>query len=241
MQECIPSTWDIFYEKNGWMLIFWNFAGVPFVYCFQSVYLAKVAGPIEHSSWYTITLYVILCTAYYIWDTANSQKNHFRMQQAGTYIKRPWALPQLPWQTLKDPQYMTTDRGSKLLISGWWAYARKPHYAADLTMSLCWGLICGWAAPRPPRRARIACCDRAARAPARAAHGRTDAPPRLACAARALCARFGSWVPFIYFAFFFTHLMHRGMRDNERCAKKYGKDWDRYLAKVPAQFVPGVF
>lgn len=28
-QECIPSTWDIFYEKNGWMLIFWNFAGAP--------------------------------------------------------------------------------------------------------------------------------------------------------------------------------------------------------------------
>lgn len=160
LQECIPSTWDIFYEKNGWMLIFWNFAGVPFVYCFQSVYLAKVAGPIEHSAWYTASLYAVLCASYYVWDTANSQKNHFRMQQAGTYVKRPWALPQLPWQTLKAPQYLTTERGSKLLVSGWWQFSRKPHYAADLTMSLCWGLICGCARatgarpPRPRRRSR---------------------------------------------------------------------------------------
>jgi len=65
----------------------------------------------------------------------------------------------------------------------------------DLTMSLCWGLICG----------------------------------------------FGSWVPFMYFAFFFTHLMHRAMRDMQRCAAKYGKDWDRYCEKVPYQFVPYVF
>ncbi|MGB8330041.1 MAG: hypothetical protein WCE62_07920, partial [Polyangiales bacterium] len=37
-EECIPTTWDIFYEKWGWMLVFWNLAGVPFVYCFNSMY-----------------------------------------------------------------------------------------------------------------------------------------------------------------------------------------------------------
>jgi len=40
-EECIPTTWDIFYEKFGWMLIFWNYVGVPFVYCFQSFYILK--------------------------------------------------------------------------------------------------------------------------------------------------------------------------------------------------------
>lgn len=45
----------------------------------------------------------------------------------------------------------------------------------------------------------------------------------------------------MYFTFFFTHLMHRAMRDMERCAKKYGKDWERYCKKVPYQFVPFVF
>lgn len=45
----------------------------------------------------------------------------------------------------------------------------------------------------------------------------------------------------MYFAFFFTHLMHRAMRDAERCAKKYGKDWERYCKTVPYQFIPFVF
>ena len=35
--------------------------------------------------------------------------------------------------------------------------------------------------------------------------------------------------------------MHRGVRDNERCAKKYGKDWDKYIQRVPAQFVPYIY
>jgi hypothetical protein len=139
---------------------------VPFVYCFQSVYLAKIAGPIEHSWWYTGGLYLTLCCAYYVWDTANSQKNHFRMQHAGTYVHRPYAFPQLPWQTLKNPQFLTTKRGSKLLVSGWWAYARKIHYAADLVMSLSWGLICGYA--RDARSAR-ACVRGPAAAAARLA------------------------------------------------------------------------
>jgi delta24(24(1))-sterol reductase len=26
-EECVPTTWDIFYEKFGWMLIFWNISG----------------------------------------------------------------------------------------------------------------------------------------------------------------------------------------------------------------------
>lgn len=40
-EECVPTTWDIFHEKFGWMLIFWNLSGVPFVYCFNSLYLLK--------------------------------------------------------------------------------------------------------------------------------------------------------------------------------------------------------
>ncbi len=30
-EECIPQTWDMFHEKWGFLVIFWNFAGVPFV------------------------------------------------------------------------------------------------------------------------------------------------------------------------------------------------------------------
>jgi len=145
-EECIPTTWDIFYEKWGFMLIFWNLAGVPLTYCHSSLYLSYRAhtlhSPVIHSSLYTTILFVVLLFAYYVWDTANSQKNRFRMQERGTYIERN-TFPQLPWGTLKNPSYIQTKQGSKLLTGGWWGVARKIHYTADLIMALSWGLISG--------------------------------------------------------------------------------------------------
>jgi len=192
-EECIPTTWDIFHEKFGWMLIYWNFAGVPFLYTLQSYYI--YTNKISISSAYLAILLSALFIAYYIWDTANSQKNRFRMQRRGNYIERKWAFPQLPWGTLENPKYMTTKAGSCLLVDGWWGIARKIHYTADLTMALIWGLSCG----------------------------------------------FGSFIPYFYFFFFLTHLIHRVNRDMERCANKYGKDWNRYCERVPWIFIPGIY
>ncbi|MEM7436036.1 MAG: delta(24(24(1)))-sterol reductase [Myxococcota bacterium] len=141
-EECIPTTWDIFYEKWGWMLIFWNLAGVPFVYCFNSMYIAS-RPPFEHSLPYTVFVFALLIGAYYVWDTSQSQRNRFRMKLNGSYVKR-LAFPQLPWGTLDNPRYLDTEAGSKLLVDGWWKYARKIHYTADILMALSWGLICGF-------------------------------------------------------------------------------------------------
>jgi len=141
-EECIPTTWDIFYEKWGWMLIYWNFAGVPFLYSFNSMFIAS-QQPFHHSLPYTMFCFVLLLGAYYIWDTSQSQRNRFRMQQRGTFIHRR-AFPQLPWGTLKNPQYHQTEHGNKLLTDGWWRYARKIHYTGDVLMALSWGLICGF-------------------------------------------------------------------------------------------------
>lgn len=140
----MPATWDITYEKFGWMLCFWNFAGVPFLYCKQSVYLALKLGAPLASPYVIGFLVVVLLCAYYVWDTAQSQKNHFRLQYSGVTITR-WTFPQLPWRQLDHPVYLTTAKGTPLLIDGWWAYARKIHYTADIVMSLCWALTCGFA------------------------------------------------------------------------------------------------
>lgn len=145
-EECIPTTWDIFYEKFGYMLIFWNLAGVPFSYCYSTLYLLNqnmTNEPIQHSKAYTTFLFMLLLAAYYVWDTANSQKNRFRMQQRGTYVERN-TFPQLPWGTIKNPTFIQTKHGNKLLTGGWWGWARKIHYTADLVMALSWGLITGF-------------------------------------------------------------------------------------------------
>lgn len=145
-EECIPTTWDIFHEKFGWMLIFWNYVGVPFVYCFQSFYILK-NNP-QHSWVYMTGLFAVLLFAYYVWDTANSQKNRFRMQLRNTFIKRN-TFPQLPWGTLKNPKYIQTKTGDALLTDGWYKYGRKIHYTADTVMAITWGLSCGFSGVLP--------------------------------------------------------------------------------------------
>ena len=84
-EELIPQTWDMFHEKWGFMVIFWNFAGVPFVsplhvddicnfvernfqtYVYSVVYMAR-HDPSEYkfSAPAYIALYATLLTAHYM-------------------------------------------------------------------------------------------------------------------------------------------------------------------------------
>ncbi|EIN05960.1 ERG4/ERG24 ergosterol biosynthesis protein [Punctularia strigosozonata HHB-11173 SS5] len=194
-EECIPQTWDMYHEKWGFMVIFWNFAGVPFTYVYSVVYMAS-HDP-ENYRWSTpayVAIYTTLLTAYYIFDTAMAQKSHFKMQQQGITEFRK-LFPNLPGNTVENPTYIQTAHGNKLLTSGWWAWARKPNYTADWTMSFTWGLIVGRCSP----------------------------------------------IPYFYSVFFITVLVHRCGRDFERCARKYGKDWERYCETVPYRFIPYVY
>ncbi len=146
-EECIPTSWDMFHEKWGWMLVFWNLTGVPWVYTFNSYYLL-VNPSVSHSPAYVAALFVVLLGAYYVWDTSQSQKNRFRMQESGTYVERR-TFPQLPWGTLRNPRHLVTANGGTLLVDGWWQYARKIHYTADLVMAALWGLACGFGSALP--------------------------------------------------------------------------------------------
>lgn len=196
-EDCIPTTWDIFHERWGWMLIFWNISGVPFVYTVQAVFLSKrTPDYVVYPTWVTVALFVTLFVAYYIWDTTNSQKNRFRLKLTGSYVPRPWAFPQLPWGTLENPEYITTAAGSPLLVDGWYKYARKIHYTVDIIMAATWAASCG----------------------------------------------FSNFIPWFYVLFFGSFLLfHRVTRDEARCAKKYGKDWEVYCKKVPYRFIPYVY
>ncbi|KZV84349.1 ERG4/ERG24 ergosterol biosynthesis protein [Exidia glandulosa HHB12029] len=194
-EECIPQTWDMFHEKWGFMVIFWNFAGVPFTYCYSILYMATHdPAKYKFSTLGYVALYATLLTAYYIFDTSMSQKSRFRMQMQGTYKIR-WTFPQLPWGTIENPKYIQTAHGNRLLIDGWWKYARKPNYSADLVQSLSWALVVGTASP----------------------------------------------IPYFYPVFFITVLVHRCGRDFERCALKYGEDWEEYCKIVPYRFIPYVY
>ena len=71
------------------------------MYAWQSVLILR--QDTAHHPAYTAAVAVLLVASYYVWDTANGQKNRFRMQRNGTDVTRS-APPQLPWTTLKDPK-----------------------------------------------------------------------------------------------------------------------------------------
>jgi protein-S-isoprenylcysteine O-methyltransferase Ste14 len=47
-------------------------------------------------------------------------------------------------------------------------------------------------------------------------------------------------LPYFYSLFLTALLLHRVVRDEERCALKYGKPYDEYCKKVPYRIIPGV-
>uniref|UniRef100_A0A093XPE2 Delta(24(24(1)))-sterol reductase n=2 Tax=Talaromyces marneffei PM1 TaxID=1077442 RepID=A0A093XPE2_TALMA len=147
-EECIISTWDMYYEKWGFMLIFWNLAGVPLSYCHCTIYLANHHPDTYRWNPYALTaLFVGYLFVYWVWDTANSQKNRFRQMERGTTVFRN-AFPQLPWQTVHNPDVIKTPQGT-ILVSGWYGLARKVHYTCDLYFALNWGLITGFSSAFP--------------------------------------------------------------------------------------------
>jgi Delta14-sterol reductase len=52
---------------------------------------------------------------------------------------------------------------------------------------------------------------------------------------------FDSIVPYFYAIYFAILLIHRERRDNKRCAIKYGKDWDKYIARVRWRIIPRIY
>lgn len=146
-EECIPLTWDMAYEKWGWLLCFWNCAGVAFTYCHSVIFITtQVPSRYHFSNWSMITLYLTYIIAYYFFDTANSQKARFKMEQdlGANVTLRTMGFPQLPYGTLKKPKMIVMEDGRrKLLVDGWWGWCRKPNYTADFVQAVCWALCAG--------------------------------------------------------------------------------------------------
>ena len=129
------------------MLNFWNITGVPFLYCFQSLYITKNQDAIDQQigglfgSWsdaYYFFVLALLTVGYYIFDTANCQKASLKFPNLNRDL-----FPHMPWAVLKNPQMLETPSG-RLLIDGWYKYARKMQYTGDIMMAASWALACGF-------------------------------------------------------------------------------------------------
>lgn len=202
------------------MLTFWNMAGVPLSYCHCALYIAN-HHPDEYR-WSTPALLLLVVAYlffYWMWDTANSQKNGFRQMERKQLLQRK-TFPQLPWQVIENPKVLETNAGDRIMVDGWFAIIRKPNYVPDIFFSFSWGLITGFKYVFPPRIFPSS------------SHGCVLGRSLL------LIFRNRSPFPWFYFVFFTAMIIHRTQRDVDRCRRKYGDAWKRYEEEVPYLFIP---
>jgi delta14-sterol reductase len=131
-EEAILTTWDIRYEKFGWMLCWGSLVWVPFTYTLPAQYLVDHPHPLSILA--TLGILALHLLGYGLFRSANLQKHRFRRDPAS----RIWGRP---------ATYITTAQGALLLTSGWWGWARHLNYLGDLCMALAWCLPTGFAHP----------------------------------------------------------------------------------------------
>ncbi|KAH8930127.1 ERG4/ERG24 ergosterol biosynthesis protein [Atractiella rhizophila] len=126
-EKAIFTTMDITTDGFGFMLSVGDLLWVPFTYGLQTRFLAL--HPIDLGFTLSLCILAVNFLGYYIFRKANGQKNDFRNGKIGNL------------------QYMTTEKGSKLITSGWWGRSRHPNYMGDLIMGLAWSLPTGFENP----------------------------------------------------------------------------------------------
>ncbi|KAI9497841.1 ergosterol biosynthesis ERG4/ERG24 [Zychaea mexicana] len=52
---------------------------------------------------------------------------------------------------------------------------------------------------------------------------------------------FNSVIPYFYCIYFAILLIHRERRDDDKCRKKYGEDWEKYCSTVKYRIIPGIY
>lgn len=210
-EPAILTTMDITTDGFGMMLSFADFVWEPFAYSLQTRYLSMY--PVHLGPVHLGLQFAILIAGFTIFRLANNEKNRFRTD------------PNDP--KVAHLKYMKTGAGSKLLISGWWGVARHINYLGDWLQSFAYCLPTGVAGYQI------------------LSAGSNVAGSFLLKDGREVIqgdAR-GFAIPMTYFyiIYFAILLIHRDGRDDVKCHRKYGKDWDEYKKIVKSRIVPGVY
>lgn len=118
----IDTTFDGF----GFMLMFGDLTLVPFSYTLQSRYLAD--HPLHLGLWGTAGCILVFIIGLSIFRLSNNEKAAFRNGDPST----------------KHLKYITSPKGNKLLVSGWWGMARHINYFGDWVVAWAYCLPTGF-------------------------------------------------------------------------------------------------
>ncbi|PCH00879.1 Ergosterol biosynthesis ERG4/ERG24 [Penicillium occitanis (nom. inval.)] len=208
MEPAILTTMDIIMDGFGYMLCFGDLVWVPFLYSTQTRYLAIF--PVKMGLQGITLSLAVVGLGYYIFRSANNEKNRFRTD------------PNDP--RIKHLKYMETKSGSKLLISGWWGTARHINYLGDWLMSWGYCLPTGFAGYTIIEAINSSTGELEKHA--------VQTPESRG---------WGSIFTYFYILYFGILLIHREGRDEEKCHRKYGKDWEKYTSLVRSKIIPGIY
>ncbi|KAK0666911.1 ergosterol biosynthesis ERG4/ERG24 [Cercophora samala] len=212
MEPAIMTTMDITTDGFGFMLSFGDLVWVPFIYTQQTRYLATHPQTLGPLGLAGVGALLVLGFA--IFRLSNSQKNDFRTN------------PNDP--KLAHLKYMPTKAGTRLLISGWWGIARHINYFGDWLQAWPYSLPTGLAG-YTILSAGSAAVDGATRM----LDGRQVIPGE--------AKGWGIIFTYFYVLYFAVLLVHRDRRDDEKCAKKYGEDWEKYKKTVRWRIIPYIY
>lgn len=127
-EPAILTTMDITTDGFGFMLAFGDLAWVPFTYSLQARVLVDHPQPLSALAIGGIV--ALKALGYLVFRGANSQKDLFRRDPSHPRVASLRTLP--------------TERGTRLIISGWWGIARHINYTGDWLMGLAWCLPTGF-------------------------------------------------------------------------------------------------
>jgi delta14-sterol reductase len=221
MESAILTTMDITADGFGFMLAFGDLAWVPFIYSLQARYLAVY--PLSLGFLGTVGVLAVLAVGYSIFRSANNEKNRFRTN------------PQDP--RVAHLKYIETKSGSKLLVSGWWGTARHINYFGDWIQSWAYCLPTGIAGYLVNHSSVAPTSGQSAANGSFVYSGPTMHTEVVQGAARG----WGMVITYFYIVYFAILLIHREMRDEEKCFRKYGDDWKRYREIVRYRIIPGIY
>jgi protein-S-isoprenylcysteine O-methyltransferase Ste14 len=211
MEPAILTTIDITTDGFGLMLSFGDLVWVPFIYSQQTRYLS--VHPQFLGSLGLAAVGALLAAGFAIFRLSNSQKNAFRTD------------PNDP--SVAHLKYIETKAGTRLLISGWWGVARHINYLGDWLQAWPYCLPTGLAGYT------ILSAGTMAQGAVNMLDGREVVPGE--------ARGWGAIFTYFYLVYFAVLLIHRDRRDDEKCSRKYGEDWEKYKKIVRWRIVPYVY
>jgi delta14-sterol reductase len=118
-------TWDVIAENFGFMLVWGDYALVPFFYSICGWYLVRNEEPLPGAM--AVALPILFACGFWLFRGSNEQKHRYKEDPTAPI----WG---------KKPETV----GGKLLVSGFWGIGRKLNYTGELMVYFSWTLTTGF-------------------------------------------------------------------------------------------------